>query len=70
MALTPADQSTDGDTALSFRRSTRCETNNCFEVATSMTQVHLRSSSGPEIISVNHAAWSEFVDAIKADEFA
>lgn len=53
-----------------WRKSTRCETAACVEVATDGPLVGLRNSAEPGIaLMVDGAAWTAFVRAVKDGEF-
>jgi hypothetical protein len=56
---------------LHWTRSRRCNSGHCVEVAVSGDHVMIRDSSDPEgrRLAFSRAAWSLFVEGLKADEF-
>lgn len=54
-----------------WRKSLRCGTGACVEVATEDTAVHMRSSLDPggPALSFSPDVWADFVVGIKAGEF-
>ena len=58
-------------TRLIWRRSRRCDSNTCVEVATADGQVYLRDSkdtAGP-VLSFTPTAWRGFIAGVKAGAF-
>jgi hypothetical protein len=57
--------------SLVWRRSTRCSSNACVEVAMSEQAVFVRSSVHPEALNLSFSreCWREFVAALRAGEF-
>jgi hypothetical protein len=53
-----------------WRRSTRCSTGACVEVAEGVDAVLVRDSKQPEggNLRIDHAAWMSFIAAISAGE--
>ena len=53
-----------------WRRSTRCSTGACVEVAEGVDAVLVRDSKKPEggNLQIDHAAWMSFIAAISAGE--
>lgn len=49
---------------MNWRRSTRCGTSACVELALGSTAVHIRDASG-DVVSVPHGAWRSFIALIK-----
>lgn len=53
-----------------WRKSARCETAACVEVATDGPLVGLRNSTKPEVaLSLDPAAWQQFIDGVRGGEF-
>lgn len=53
-----------------WRKSTRCETSACVEVATGGSLVGLRNSTLPEVhLSIDASAWRQFIDGVRTGEF-
>lgn len=56
--------------ARAWRKSTRCETAACVEVATDGPRVGLRNSNSPESeLQLDAATWRQFIDGVRAGEF-
>lgn len=56
--------------ARAWRKSTRCETAACVEVATGGPHVGLRNSTSPQVeLQLDTAAWRQFIDGVRAGEF-
>lgn len=58
------------DQPVTWRRSSRCETNACVEAAILPDRVLLRDSAHPEIepLEFSRAAWQAFVADLRSDE--
>jgi hypothetical protein len=56
--------------ARAWRKSTRCETAACVEVATGGPVVGLRNSTKPEVhLSLAVNSWRQFIDGVRGGEF-
>jgi hypothetical protein len=56
--------------AVTWRKSTRCESSMCVEVASIDGQAAMRDSTDPDVHLVFDASqWSAFLTAVKAGEF-
>lgn len=56
--------------ARAWRKSTRCETAACVEVATDGQLVGLRNSTKPEVeLMIDAASWRLFIDGVRGGEF-
>lgn len=54
-----------------WRKSSRCEANNCVEVALGDRRAGVRNSALPhDQISFSAPAWRSFIDAVRAGDFA
>jgi hypothetical protein len=61
------------DTAdLAWRRSARCDSGTCVEVATDADRVYLRNGGDPDglVLSFDRAVWEDFLAYLKADRTA
>lgn len=57
-------------TISAWRKSARCETAACVEVATDGPVVGLRNSTKPEVhLAVDPMAWRQFIDGVRGGEF-
>lgn len=53
-----------------WRKSMRCETSACVEVAVGGEQVGLRNSTKPEVqLAIDVNSWRQFIDAVKSNQF-
>jgi uncharacterized protein DUF397 len=54
-----------------WRRSSRCASNTCVEIATVGQTYHVRDAKDPNgaVLSMDSAGWAAFVSAVKAGEF-
>lgn len=53
-----------------WRKSTRCETSACVEVATEGPLVGLRNSTRPEVhLAIDASAWRQFIAGVRTGEF-
>jgi hypothetical protein len=61
----------DGTTSLRWRKSSRCDSSSCVEVAVTAERVAVRDSknlAAPNL-SFSHAEWSAFVAGVRAGDF-
>jgi hypothetical protein len=56
---------------LRWRRSSRCASNTCVEIATVGDTYLVRDAKDPDgvVLSVDAAGWAAFLSAVKAGEF-
>jgi hypothetical protein len=60
---------TDSD-ASNWRKSTRCDSNTCFEVRSAVDEVLVRDSADPgRHVSFTPMAWRAFLASVRSDEF-
>jgi hypothetical protein len=53
-----------------WRKSMRCESGACVEVATGGPQVGLRNSTLPEVeLALDAASWRQFIEGVRGGEF-
>lgn len=52
-----------------FRRSTRCENNQCVEVGVSEFGIHMRQSDGGVVLTFDRAQWQGFICSVKGGQF-
>ncbi|MDQ7907824.1 DUF397 domain-containing protein [Phytohabitans sp. ZYX-F-186] len=53
-----------------WRKSARCETHNCVEVAERADAVAIRNSSVPDAqLAFAHPAWAAFISGVRAGQF-
>lgn len=53
---------------LSWRKSSRCESNACVEVAEAAESVHVRDAAG-SVVTFDLEAWRGFVAGVRVGEF-
>jgi hypothetical protein len=52
-----------------WRRSSRCESGSCVEVAITRAEVYVRSSDDPDVeLKFSRSEWVEFLAAVKEGE--
>jgi hypothetical protein len=61
----------EGSEHLIWRKSSRCGTSACVEVAAGRKTVHLRNSQDPAArrLVFSHEEWASFVAGVKAGDF-
>jgi Domain of unknown function (DUF397) len=56
--------------ASGWRKSTRCETSACVEVAVGGALVGLRNSTKPDTrLAIDAGAWRQFIDGVRTGDF-
>jgi hypothetical protein len=70
MTATPAGSET-GETALGWRRASRCSSSGCVEVAMNGDDIAVRDSKRPDspVLTYSREEWRVFVAGVKAGEF-
>lgn len=59
-----------GRAILQWRRSARCESANCVEVADFGARAGLRDSTDPQVhLAFEMSVWRAFIDGVRAGEF-